>query len=258
MNTLETVQVFISYSHHDNDFVNRLVADLQARGITVWIDESGIPAGTPDWENAVREAISKADAVILIASPHSRNSRYVRDELTIAERFKHRIYPVWANGEEWIECVPLGYGRIQRIDARGSHYQSALKNLISELQRKTGTGRPAVDINSYQVGDSKIGGVDIGLLDLSYPQYAKIKTIPPVSPPTPRNKLPTSSNPTELVGKLRRQTVGFSVISLGLLIGACGFVAYFYYGNGVVFVPLLVIGSIVFIIALVYFIINLF
>ena len=34
--------VFISYSSKDRDFVDRLRADLQADGINVWIDHTGL------------------------------------------------------------------------------------------------------------------------------------------------------------------------------------------------------------------------
>jgi hypothetical protein len=133
MNRSLAPHVFVSYSRDDEVFLQRLVADLQAHGIKVWIDKSGIPAGTPDWEEALRAAISTSQAVILIASPNSRISRYVRDELSIAERYQHRIYPIWVDGTEWIDCIPLGYGRMQYIDARGSLYQSALNDLVVAL-----------------------------------------------------------------------------------------------------------------------------
>jgi hypothetical protein len=133
MNRSLAPHVFVSYSRDDEVFLQRLVADLQAHGITVWIDKSGIPPGTPDWEDALRAAISTSQAVILIASPKSRISRYVRDELSIAERYKHRIYPIWVDGTEWIDCIPLGYGRTQYIDARGSLYTSALNELVVAL-----------------------------------------------------------------------------------------------------------------------------
>src|SRR6266446_990935 len=133
MNRSLAPHVFVSYSRDDEVFLQRLVADLQAHGITVWIDKSGIPPGTPDWENALRAAISTSQAIILIASPHSRSSRFVRDELSLAERYNHRIYPIWVDGTDWIDCIPMGYGRTQYIDARGSLYNSALNKLVMAL-----------------------------------------------------------------------------------------------------------------------------
>jgi hypothetical protein len=133
MNKSLAPHLFVSYSRDDEVFMQRLVADLSARGITVWIDKSGIPPGTPNWEDALRAAISTSQAIILIASPKSRSSRYVRDELSLAERYKQRIYPIWVDGTQWIDCIPMGYGTMQYIDARGSLYKSALDKLVVAL-----------------------------------------------------------------------------------------------------------------------------
>ncbi len=81
----DTPFVFVSYSHEDRNFVTRLRTDLQAHGIEVWVDKEGIQAGTPDWEQALRDAIHTAHAVLFIASPDARNSRYVKDELRMSK-----------------------------------------------------------------------------------------------------------------------------------------------------------------------------
>jgi hypothetical protein len=137
MNRSLASHVFVSYSRDDEVFLQRLVADLQTHGIMVWIDTSGIPPGTPDWEVALRAAISTSQAIILIASPHSRSSLYVRDELSLAKRYQHPIYPIWVDGTAWIDCIPLGYGGTQYIDARGSLYKSALNDLVIALNTQS-------------------------------------------------------------------------------------------------------------------------
>jgi hypothetical protein len=132
--------VFISYSHANFSFVQRLAADLKSNGITVWVDQSGLTPGTPDWETALRDAIGKAHAVILIASEDVLKSSYVKDELRLAHEVYHLpIYPVWVAGAQWINSIPLGWGTTQYIDARGgeAHYQSALQQLIAVLSGAT-------------------------------------------------------------------------------------------------------------------------
>jgi hypothetical protein len=138
MSTTRTraTHIFISYSRANISFVQRLGADLQRNGITVWIDQSGLQPGTPDWETALRDAIGKAHAVILIASEEARKSPYVKDELRLAHDVHHLpIYPLWVAGTQWINCIPLGWGGTQYIDARGgeSQYQAALHQLIAVL-----------------------------------------------------------------------------------------------------------------------------
>src|SRR6266571_551392 len=133
---MSTTYVFLSYSRANNSFAQRLVADLQRNGITVWVDQSGLTPGTPDWETALRDAISKAHAVILLASEEARKSPYVKDELRLAHDFYHLpVYPLWVAGTQWINSIPLGWGGTQYIDARGdeAQYQAALDQLIDAL-----------------------------------------------------------------------------------------------------------------------------
>ena len=69
--------VYVAYAQGDRGRVERLRGDLQRRGITIWVDQDDLPAGTPSWEQALREAIRGALAVLFIASPRTRSSRYV-------------------------------------------------------------------------------------------------------------------------------------------------------------------------------------
>jgi len=136
-----TAFAFLSYAHVDRDLALRLHADLQDRGIATWIDQQDIEPGTPDWEQAVRQAIRTARAVVLLATPVARNSQYVKDELRIATIYQRTIYPFWTVGEEWMECIPLGLGSIQYIDARANRYETGL-GTIATLLRESQTDHP--------------------------------------------------------------------------------------------------------------------
>jgi hypothetical protein len=89
--TTAPAQVFMSYARANRPIVEKLYAALTARGIQVWIDRSGLEPGTDDWEQAIRDAIRASWAVLFVASPDSRRSRYVKDELRIANMYKCRI-----------------------------------------------------------------------------------------------------------------------------------------------------------------------
>ena len=127
--------VFLSYARADASFVSRLQSDLQAGGIAVWIDHEDIQPGTPDWEDSLRKAIRHAAAVVLVASPSARSSRYVKDELRIAEMYRRPVYPLWAMGDEWMDAVPIGWGGTQYIDAREGRYQEAIHELVMILEK---------------------------------------------------------------------------------------------------------------------------
>jgi GAF domain-containing protein len=130
------VHVFISYSRENIAEVRRITTDLLNAGMRVWIDQAGLKAGTADWEQALRDAIEEASAILFMASPSSRRSVYVRDELAIALAKNRAIYPIWVAGDERTDCVPMGLGYVQLVDVRGSNYETGLQKLIESLTGK--------------------------------------------------------------------------------------------------------------------------
>ena len=100
--------VFISYARHDFPFVDRLRHDLAAHHIPYWIDREGLTPGTAHWERNIRAAIQDSRAVVWVVSPASYESEYVNSELACARMVRAPTYPVWAEGENWVACVPLG------------------------------------------------------------------------------------------------------------------------------------------------------
>jgi len=131
--------VFLCYARADSERVIALKTDLQGQDISVWIDREGLQPGTLDWEEALRTAIRAARAVLLIASPNARSSRYVRDELRIAELYQRPVYPLWIAGTHWMDAVPLGWGGAQYIDARENRYETAMPELVGLLNTATST-----------------------------------------------------------------------------------------------------------------------
>jgi hypothetical protein len=87
----------------------------------------------PNWESAVREAIEESFAFLLIASPDSRRSPYVRSELLLAQARELPIYALWAAGESWIDSIPMSLAHIQYLDFRDRAYADGLHTLIEEL-----------------------------------------------------------------------------------------------------------------------------
>ncbi len=127
-------QLFISYSRQDIDFVNRLRDDFTAHSIDYWIDAEALSPGTPSWEKALRAAIDDASGVVWVVLPSSFESRYVRDEIALAEALRRPLFPVWAAGENWLECVPLGRSEIQYVDMRGDRYADGFAQLVEALR----------------------------------------------------------------------------------------------------------------------------
>ncbi len=139
--------VFLCYARADSELVTRLKTDLLSLGVHVWIDREGLQPGTLDWEEALRTAIRSAQAVLLIASPNARSSRYVRDELRIAEMYQRPVYPLWIAGTQWMDAVPLGWGGAQYSDARESRYETAIPELVKLLNTAASTPTKAPELD---------------------------------------------------------------------------------------------------------------
>jgi uncharacterized protein YjbI with pentapeptide repeats len=76
---------FISYSTKDQEFAERLHADLQNRGVRCWFAPHDIQSGKKIHEQ-IDEAIRLYDRLLLILSNHSMNSRWVKTEIAHARQ----------------------------------------------------------------------------------------------------------------------------------------------------------------------------
>lgn len=131
--SVQSGQVFISYSRRDLGFVKQLRAGLDRHNVPYWIDQEGLTPGTRNWERAIRAAIQESESVVWVVSPDSYASEYVQDEIAVAELYQRTLYPVWAAGEHWLECVPLGKSRMQYVDMRGSQFTEGVEQLVAAL-----------------------------------------------------------------------------------------------------------------------------
>lgn len=127
--------VFISYSKKDHAFAEKLLSDLERSGFEMWIDDKAIEPGTPDWESSIRRAIDESYDVILVCTPNTVNSQYVQAETKLAQKHDRRIIPIWARGDYWVDCIPLGLVNYQYIDFRADSYASGLSKLVNQLHK---------------------------------------------------------------------------------------------------------------------------
>jgi len=85
-------EIFISYSRRDQEFVTRLALELNAQVAGVWFDQSAIQAGQK-WHDEIMDGIRECKAFILVLSPDSIESRYVREEVNKALQLGKTIFP---------------------------------------------------------------------------------------------------------------------------------------------------------------------
>ena len=121
-------QVFISYSRRDLEFVKRLSADLQAAGLKVWYDLSGLEAGTR-WGIEIQDALDKSCFFLVVLSPNSCRSEWVEREFLYASNQGLKIVPIL-----YQPCkLPLWSLNLHYLELGDENYESGFPNLCRIL-----------------------------------------------------------------------------------------------------------------------------
>ena len=128
---------FMSYSRDDIDLQRRIAAELRERGINVWVDVENLIPGSPAWEREVERSIRAAAGLIVLLSPSSNNSEWVRREISFAEHNEKRIFPVLLSGDE-DDSIPLRLSNHQHVDLR-SQFHTGMEQLANALHDHLGT-----------------------------------------------------------------------------------------------------------------------
>jgi hypothetical protein len=81
--SIQHYSCFISYSSKDEEFVGRLHADLQNKGVRCWFAPEDMTGGAKILDT-IDEAIRLRDKVLLVLSEASIASKWVEDEVTKA------------------------------------------------------------------------------------------------------------------------------------------------------------------------------
>jgi hypothetical protein len=127
----ETVSTFISYSRNDTDFVDRLEADLRARGFKTWVDRRKLE-GTREWQPQIDHAINEYPIMIVVLSPDAIASQYVRHEYEHAHQLGKRIVTLLQKPN--LPTVPPELSEMQWVDFVNRPYEAALVELIDGCQ----------------------------------------------------------------------------------------------------------------------------
>lgn len=153
---IEFYSCFISYSTRDQDFADRLYADLQARGVRCWFAPHDVKSGRKILEQ-IDEAIRVYDRLLLILSPASIASEWVTTEIAKARKREVRdkvrvLFPIrlvdFDTLREW-ECFDADTGKDSAREIREYYipdfscwktdhdaYQRELARLIDGLNAK--------------------------------------------------------------------------------------------------------------------------
>jgi len=136
MSTSSGRHFFISYSRADTSQKQNIVKQLRARGINLWVDIEKLVPGTPAWEREIERAIRGAAGIIVLLSPESNSSEWVRREISFAEQNDKQVFPVLIHGDE-DDSIPLRLSNHQRVDLR-ENFEQGLDELADALKDHLG------------------------------------------------------------------------------------------------------------------------
>ena len=123
--------VFMSYSRIDEEFMRRITTFLRKQGIKVWVDNENLIPGTPIWEEEIERAINGAFAVVVVLSADAKRSEWVRREITYADQYEKRVFPVLVGGDE-DSSIPIRLITRQFVDIR-SNEEVGLNSLSAAI-----------------------------------------------------------------------------------------------------------------------------
>jgi adenylate cyclase len=128
-------RIFLSYARDDVDAARELAEGIAQGGHDVWWDRH--LHGGSRFDREIEEALSKAEAVVVLWSKASLDSAWVKDEAAEA-RDSERLVPVSIGSAK----PPLGFRQFHTIDLgswNGHGLPDALEELLTAIDRTCGS-----------------------------------------------------------------------------------------------------------------------
>lgn len=128
-------RIFVSHSHHDNDFGIQLVKDLRlalgGQEDSVWFDAAGSLHPGDAWWRIILEELEQRPIVIAILSPEAMDSIHVSRELDIAVFKNKHIIPVLYRECDMKDRPDIAL--LQYVSFVDANYEQALQDLLAAL-----------------------------------------------------------------------------------------------------------------------------
>jgi len=153
-------RVFISHATKDDDFVKKLRESLEKYKIPVWIDSRNLRGGSK-LEPEIETAIKNAKHTIVVLSPNTVNSPWVRKEIKKSLEIEkghpddYRTIPILLPGIEptalelWFEEEPVAIP----INLDPGNLQNAMPGILSALGHQLPNDQEIVNIDSKPVAE---------------------------------------------------------------------------------------------------------
>lgn len=121
-------QLFISYSRRDSEYAEKLTRHLRRSGFHVWIDTK-IDYGD-SWFTEIDEAVKTCAAFVLIMTPESEQSEWVRKEVLLAKRYDRPIFPLLLEGVEFPIVIDIQFADVRDGKMPGTDFHRRLRRTV--------------------------------------------------------------------------------------------------------------------------------
>lgn len=134
--------IFISYSREDIEFARHIRAQLETEGYRVWMDEQRLHPGSDWWDEIERNIIS-CSAFVILMSPNSGNSKWVKREILMAEDNHRPIFPILLAGKMFgrladLQAEDMTGGITAKLSPR---FWTSLEEVVGDSSNKSLTIR---------------------------------------------------------------------------------------------------------------------
>jgi len=137
------MKVFLSYSPKDSDLAKQVTSELIKNGLEVWNAETEIFPGD-NWAEKVSDALKNCDAMVVLITPESLESKTVKHEIEYAlgnNSYNNRLIPVLVGSEETLskESIPwilqklktIRLSKPEQVDERVNQIANHLEEAMS-------------------------------------------------------------------------------------------------------------------------------
>jgi hypothetical protein len=145
--------VFLCHAKEDKPMIREIHERLKGEAwISPWLDEANLLPGQ-DWEKAIREALRRADSIIVFLSKKSvKKESFIQKEIRIAleiaeEKLEGAIFIVPLRLDDCM--VPNGLKKLQFLDYFVG--EESYKRLLQSLEQRAKSIRLKTNIRTLQV-----------------------------------------------------------------------------------------------------------
>ena len=123
------MHVFISYSHSDTTFADKLTKSLEQANYEVWLDSTDIQTGAR-WDDEIVKGLNSSEIFLVLLSNKATASQNVKDEIGYALDHDKQILPILLEPCD----IPFRLRRVQYVDFTDLEFSEGIRKILAILK----------------------------------------------------------------------------------------------------------------------------